>query len=165
MFDIRPATINDLKAITEIYNEAILTTTATFDTEPKTEAEQRDWFADHGGKYPILVAEQDDIIIGWASLSQWSDRYAYTDTAEISLYVKDGFRGRGIGRGLLEAIISEGEKTGLHTVIARIAEGNQESIHLHESIGFQHIGVMREVGQKFGRILDVWLMQKFFSSS
>jgi len=161
---IRPAKIDDLNAITEIYNEAILTTDATFDIEPKTAAEQRVWFTNHGPKNPILVAELDDIVVGWASLSEWSDRCAYADTAEISMYVKEGFRGKGIGRRLLEEIIREGEKVGLHTVVARITEGNSESVHLHESVGFEHIGVMKEIGQKLGRLLDVRIMQKIYPS-
>ena len=165
MFDIRPARIDDINAITEIYNEAILTTNATFDIEPKTDAEQRAWFANHGPKNPILVAELDGAIAGWASLSEWSDRCAYSDTAEISLYVKQEVRGRGVGRRLLEALILEGKKVGLHTVIARITEGNEQSVHLHETAGFEHIGIMREVGQKFGKLLDVCLMQKIYTPS
>ena len=160
MLAVRPAEIDDLDAITEIYNEAILTTDATFDIEPKTQVEQEAWFADHGPKNPVLVAELDGVVVGWASLSEWSDRCAYADTAELSFYVKEEFRSRGIGKRLLEDIIQEGERVGLHTVIARIATGNNQSIHLHERVGFEHIGVMREVGQKFGRLLDVCLMQK-----
>lgn len=163
MFTVRPAKLDDLPAITEIYNEAILTTDATFDTEPKTEAAQRTWFANHGPKNPILVAEWDGAVVGWASLSEWSTRCAYADTAEISLYVKQEFRGRGIGKRLLATIIRQGEAVGLHTVIARITKGNGVSIYLHESVGFEHIGVMREVGQKFGRLLDVCLMQKIYA--
>ena len=162
MLTVRPAKIDDLDAITEIYNEAILTTDATFDIEPKTEAEQRVWFASHGPKNPVLVAELDGFVVGWASLSEWSDRCAYAGTAELSFYVKEEFRSRGIGKRLLEDIIQEGERVGLHTVIARIATGNNQSIHLHERVGFEHIGVMREVGQKFGRLLDVCLMQKIY---
>lgn len=164
VLSVRRAEPSDLGAITEIYNEAILTTVASFDTEPKTEEEQRAWFARHGPKHPILVAERDGTVVGWASLSEWSDRCAYADTAEISVYVKEEFQDRGIGRDLLEAAIAEGEKVGLHTVVARIVAGNDVSVHLHESAGFEHIGVMREVGQKFGRLLDVLLMQKIYRS-
>lgn len=102
------------------------------------------------------------MVVGWASLSKWSDRLAYADTAEISLYVQESLRGQGIGKRLVEAIVVEGEKVGLHTVIARIAGGNQVSIRLHEAVGFNHIGVMREVGRKFGELLDVYLMQKIY---
>jgi len=164
LLTIRQGKLEDLGAITEIYNEAILKTVATFDTETKTLEEQGVWFANHGPKYPILVAEQAGRIVGWASLSKWSDRCAYSDTAEISLYVKEEHRGRGIGKKLLEEIIQEGCRAGLHTVIARIVEANQASIHLHESVGFKHIGVMREVGRKFGKLFNVCLMQLIYDS-
>ena len=162
MCTIREAKISDLYAITEILNEVILKTTATFDTEPKTEDEQKVWFDSHGPRHPILIAESNGVIVGWASLSKWSDRGGYRDTAVISLHVKQEFRGKGIGRKLMGALISKGKRVGLHTVIARIAEGNDVSIHLAESFGFHHIGVMKEVGKKFGRILDVYLMQKIY---
>lgn len=162
MLKLRPARIKDLDAITEIYNEAIIKTVATFDTEPKTYEEQKKWFHDHGSKNPILVAELNGMIVGWASLSKWSDRCAYSDTAEISLYVQEKYQGKGIGRHLIEAIIKEGKKTGLHTIIARITAGNESSLHLHQSVGFTQIGIMKEVGKKFGKRQNVYLMQKIY---
>jgi len=159
---IRRAVTKDLKAITDIYNEAILTTDATFDTELKTAAEQKVWFADHGPKNPILVALSDGIVCGWASLSKWSTRCAYADTAEISVYVQESYRGHGVGQRLMKEILNEGETAGLHTVLSRITGGNIVSIHLHEKFGFVHIGIMREVGKKFDKILDVYMMQKIF---
>ena len=85
MLKIREAKIQDLNEITEIYNWAVLNTTATFDTNPKSLDEQMLWFENHGEKNPIVIAESDNKIVGWASLSRWSDRCAYRDTAEISL--------------------------------------------------------------------------------
>ena len=161
-FTTRAATDGDIKAITDIYNEAVLTTDATFDIEPKTEDEQRVWFAHHGPKHPVLVAEFDGAVIGWASLSEWSTRCSYAGTAEVSLYIKEGFRGKGAGRRLLEDIMREGERVGLHTILSRITTGNEVSIHLHESVGFEHVGIMREVGEKYGRLLDVLLMQRIY---
>ncbi len=161
-FSTRAATNGDLKAITDIYNEAVLTTDATFDLEPKTEDEQRVWFTGHDRMHPVLVAEVDGTVVGWASLSEWSSRSAYAGTAEISLYIKEEFQGKGAGRRLLEDIMREGERVGLHTMLSRITTGNTVSIRLHESLGFEHVGVMREVGEKFGRRLDVLLMQKIY---
>ena len=165
MLTIRGARIEDLTAITEIYNEAIIKTVATFDTEPKSIEEQRVWFDGHNAKYPILVGEEEGLAVGWASLSLWSDRCGYSDTAEISVYVKEEHRNRGIGKKLLGATLKKGRNTGLHTVIARIVGTNQRSIQLFETLGFVHIGTMREVGTKFGRLLDVDLMQTIFGGS
>ncbi len=160
---IRNATWDDLQVITEIYNEAIRMTTSTFDTTPKTIEEQHAWFADHGAKNPIMVAEHQGSVVGWGSLSKWSDRCAYADTAEVSLYIKEEYRGKGIGAQLLSQLLKEGERSGLHAIIARITEGNTNSVSLHESFGFLPIGVMKEVGVKFGKRLDVYLMEKLFS--
>jgi phosphinothricin acetyltransferase len=162
MISVRDAAENDLRAITEIYNEAILTTTATFDTEPVTEAQQRLWLTEHDARYPVLVAELNGIVVGWASLSRWSGRCGYADTAEISLYVKSEQCGNGIGKKLIVKIIQAGQEAGLHSVLARIAEGNEISVHLHKTVGFELVGVIREVGRKFGRWLDVHLMQKIY---
>ena len=104
---IRPAQINDAGAIAEIYNEAILTTTATFDTEPKPVEERELWLRSHNERHPVLVAVVDGRVVGWASLTAWSDRPAYADTAETSFYVHSTQRGHGIGRKLKEAIIAE----------------------------------------------------------
>jgi L-amino acid N-acyltransferase len=122
------------------------------------------WFKKHDQKHPLIVAELNGLVIGWASLSEWSDRCAYSETAEISLYVKKEYQGIGIGRNLLQKIMQEGQKTGLHTVVARIAEGNERSIDLFKSERFENIGVMKEVGKKFGKRLDVYLMQKIYDS-
>ena len=156
---IRLATITDLDAMTEIYNEAIETTTATFDTEPKTAREQLQWFEGHGERFPIYVAEIQGTIVGWASLSPWSGRCAYSDTAETSFYVKEEHRGGGVGTGLKIAIIGAARALGFHVLIAQIAEGADASRHINESLGFHHVGTLREVGRKFGRVLDVHLYQ------
>jgi len=156
---IRRAIPEDVASITEIYNEAILTTTATFDTEQKTIAQRMVWFNAHDARHPILVAEADGAVVGWASLSAWSDRQAYADTAETSFYVHSTFRGRGIGRSLKQAIIIEAWQSGFHTLIARIAEGSHESIHLNKCFGFVLVGTLKQVGRKFGKLLDVHIMQ------
>lgn len=156
---IRAARENDAERIRAIYNEAVRTTTATFDTEPRSLVDQVTWLRHHDGHYPVLVAEADGTVVGWASLSEWSERPAYALTAENSVYVEEEWRNRGVGRSLLAAVCAAGASQGFHTIIARIADGNSASLHLHESLGFRPVGVMREVGQKFGRLIDVHLMQ------
>ena len=157
---IRRAELSDAAAIAEIYNEAILTTTATFDTEPKSVEERTAWLAAHGERHPVLVAVEEGIIVGWASLSPWSDRCAYADTAETSFYVRSTHRGRGIGRRLKDSIIEEARRLRFHSLIARVADESRESIHLNEQAGFIHVGTLKEVGCKFGRRLSVHIMQK-----
>ena len=156
---IRPAELADLPAITDIYNAAILMTTATFDTELKTLDERRHWFDSHDERHPILVADVAGQVVGWASLSRWSDRRAYDDTGETSFYVTSEFRGQGIGRQLKLAIIAEARRLGFHSLIARVAEGSGESLHINESVGFTRVGVLKEVGLKFGRRLSVHVLQ------
>ena len=160
MLTIRPAQLSDLDAITEIYNEAIRTGTATFDIESKTPAEQLRWFDSHGPKHPILVADFEGTVVGWACLSPWSERAAYSAAVETSFYVKEEHRGQGVGRALKQAIVEAGRQQGHHALIALVTEGSDESIHLNESLGFVRIGTLKEVGRKFGRLLDVHIYQK-----
>ena len=124
---IRRAELADAEAITEIYNEAILATTATFDTEAKEVAERIEWLKLHDDRHPVLVALSENKIVGWSALSRWSERRAYDDTAETSFYVRSDFRARGIGRKLKEATIEEARRLGFHTLIARVAEGRKSA--------------------------------------
>jgi L-amino acid N-acyltransferase len=157
--NIRKATLSDAQAIADIYNEAIENTTATFDTETKTLANREEWLLQHSDKYPVIVAEVDGVVAGFASMTRWSDRAAYDDTAEISIYILPDYHNRGIGRQLMEAIITAGKTGGLHCVLSRITQGNDKSIYLHQQFGFRTVGVMQEVGKKFGKLLDVTMMQ------
>jgi len=157
---IRPATASDLPAITEIYNQAVLRATGTFDTEPKTLDQQRAWFAAHGSSHPVLVAEEAGKVAGWASLSPYSDRCAYARTAEVSVYIDETARGRGLGAALLAAVLAAGKTAAIQQVLARITEGNEASLRLHAKQGFFEAGRLRQVGEKFGKVLDVHILQK-----
>jgi L-amino acid N-acyltransferase YncA len=162
MLSIREAEKSDLEAITEIYNEAVLTTNSTFDICTKSVTEQEPWYEDHGPKYPLIVAVFEGRVVGWASMSKYSDKGGYSKTAELSIYIKEAYRSRGFGKQLFEAIIERGKEAGLHTVISRITSENKASIYLHELAGFANIGVMKEVGVKNGVLLDVCLMQLIY---
>jgi L-amino acid N-acyltransferase YncA len=160
---IRKAEIRDLEGINAIYNDAILNTTATFDTEVKNIETRKAWFEQHTAKYPVLVAIENNTVLGWASMSRWSDRTAYDNTAEISIYIHPDHRDKGIGKTLMGAIVDAGKIAGLHCVLSRITQGNEKSIYLHEQAGFTHVGILKEVGTKFGQLLDVQMMQFIYS--
>jgi len=159
---LRPATIHDVPGIAVIYNQAILTTIATFDIEPKTIQDRQRWFTAHDARHPVIVAECGDTISGWAALTPYSDRHAYDETAEIAVYVEESFRGKGSGRELAVEIMRLGGEAGLHALISRIAGGNESSLRLTESLGFFHVGTMKEVGRKFGLLLDVHILQYIY---
>jgi phosphinothricin acetyltransferase len=155
---IREAKLDDLDGIFAIYDREVLHGTATFDTIVKTTQERLDWFATAGNRYPILVAEENGRVLGWARLYAWSPRRAYDRTAENAVYVREDARRRGIARALMEKLIELAPQRGVHVMVARIVEGNPASVRLHEALGFRTIGVMRRVGEKFGKLLDVRLM-------
>ncbi|MBN2224869.1 MAG: N-acetyltransferase [Deltaproteobacteria bacterium] len=159
---IRDARSSDVPEIVDIYNESVIFSTATFDTTPKTIEDYTVWFSAHDAHHPVVVAEEAGAVAGWAALSAYSDRAAYDGTAEVSLYVRRSCWNRGIGGGLFSTIVDRGRHVGLHTVISRIAEGNEVSVALHTSRGFTAVGVMRQVGKKFGRMLDVIIMQLIY---
>ncbi len=156
---IRDAHAGDLFRINEIYTQAVRATTATFDTEPGTMEERTAWFGRHGSAHPVLVAEEGGAVLGWASLSPYSDRAAYGRTVEDSVYVDEGCRGRGIGKALLGALLDRARQLGHHAVIARIAQDNPASMRLHEAAGFFAAGTLKEVGVKFGKVLDVHFLE------
>jgi phosphinothricin acetyltransferase len=163
MLTIHPASHQDIAAITAIYNDAILNTTSTFDAEIKSIDDRTLWLQQHDAKHPVIVAVEDDIVVGWGSLSKWSDKIAYDTTAEVSFYVHQHHRGKGIGKLLLEVLTTEGKAAGLHCLISRITEGNEVSIYLHHLFGFEYVGLLKEVGKKFDQYLDVHIYQKIFN--
>jgi phosphinothricin acetyltransferase len=158
--EIRPVVPNDAEAIRTIYNIEVATTTVTFDLVERSELEQRDWITEHQGVYPALVAIIDNKIAGFASLSPYRPRPAYSTTAEDSVYVASEYRGQGVGSALLSALIDSATAHGFHAIMGRIVGDHEASIGLHRRCGFELIGIEREVGRKFGRWLDVALMQR-----
>jgi len=157
---VRLAHAGDVEAIRHIYNAEVTGSTVTFDLEPRSVRGQRAWVARHQGAHPALVAVEGSQVCGFGSLSPFRDRAAYTTTVEDSVYVDSGWRGHGIGRMLLEELIRLATDQGFHTVIARTTTGNIPSIALHQTCGFTLVGIEREVGRKFGRWLDVAILQR-----
>ena len=156
---LRPATAADAAATAAIYNAEVLGSRVTFDLVTRTFEEQAEWLDARSGALEVVVAEIDGEVVGFASLSAYRERAAYRTTVEDSIYVHADHRGAGVGRALLEEIVSVARERGFHAVIARIVADHTASIRLHAAIGFQHVGIEREVGRKFGRWLDVAVMQ------
>lgn len=156
---IRLATEGDLPAIREIYNHYIRTSTATFQLEPVTESERLAWFRARGEKHPATVAIAAGDVVGWGSLSAWKERAAYDRTVEASVYVREGYFHRGIGRALLTDLVERARALGHRVVIGGACTEQPASIALQASLGFIPIGTFREVGSKFGRWLDVTYLQ------
>jgi L-amino acid N-acyltransferase len=154
---IRPAKLEDLPQILEIYNEAVLNTTATYDYEPRALQHRITWFEDHAKQsYPVFVAVNDDgRVVGWSALNRYHDRAGYRFTSENSIYVAADWRGRGVGKLLIPPLIVAARQRGLHAILAGIDASNDASIRLHTQFGFEKVAHFKQVGFKFGRWLDV----------
>ncbi len=151
----------DAEALRAIYNVEVLESTVTFDLVPRSVADQLAWIEEHSGGHPAIVAVGDDEeVVGFASLSPYRPRPAYATSVEDSVYVRRDCRGAGIGRLLLGSLVDLARDHGFHAVIGRIVGGHDASIALHRRCGFEQVGVEKEVGRKFGRWLDVVLMQR-----
>ena len=160
-YALREAGDADQRAILDIYNDAVLHSTATFDLEPRTWEEQQRWFQEHRPPYAVFVATVgEDTVAGWGSLSPFRPRPGYRFTAEGSIYVHQDFRGRGIGAALLGLLVEAACRGRFHSVMALIDGDNAVSVRLHERFGFRHVGTFPQVGFKFGRWLDVVHMQR-----
>jgi len=157
--ELRPAGAGDAEAIREIYNVEVTSSTVTFDLRPRTLAEQQAWLADRTGSHACVVAEDDGKVVGFGALSPYRNRPAYTTTVEDSVYVHRDHRHRGVGRLVLAGLVDTARHHGFHTVVARVTGGHAASIGLHEALGFALVGTEREVGRKFGRWLDVVILQ------
>ena len=162
---IEPAERADIPAITAIYNDAVLHTTAVWN-ESTVDVDNRVawWEARRAAGFPVLVAREDGVlatggVLGYASFGEWRPFSGYRYTVELSVYVRDGQRGRGVGRMLVEALVAEARAGGLHVMVAAIDSGNVASIRLHERLGFEHAGTLRQVGAKFGAWLDLTFLQ------
>lgn len=159
--EVRLATREDAASIRTIYNREVTESTVTFDLVPRSLEDQREWLDAHAGAHPAVVAvDGSGTVTGFGSLSPYRSRPAYSTTVEDSVYVAREHQGRGVGRLLLAELVRLAEVHGFHAVMARIVGGHAASIALHSACGFELVGVEREVGRKFGKWLDVALMQK-----
>jgi L-amino acid N-acyltransferase len=157
---LRMAEPADLVQIMAIYNHAVTETTAIWNDTPVDLDNRERWYADRIGRgFPILVAVNGPQVLGFASYGDWRAFDGFRGTVENSVYVAPDMQGQGVGRLLLTALIDAARVQGKHVMIAGIEAGNAGSIHLHESLGFRETARMEQVGQKFGRWLDLVFLQ------
>jgi len=157
-FAIRPATNDDVRAIVGIYNWAVNQTFATIDSEPLSAEEAADWWETHARRSRLIVATDDSGVIGWARLFPWKQRGI--DVVEDLVYVDPVHHGRGIGRALLTELIKQAQGLGYRTIVATVATDNRSGLQLHEKLGFESVGTIRNAANKFDRWMDITLMQK-----
>ena len=157
-FVIRHAAAADMPAIVGIYNWAINQTFATIDSEPLSREEAAAWWDAHAGKTVTLVAAEDDVIAGWARLLPW--RLRGYEVVEDLVYVDPVYQRRGVGRQLLTRLIEEAGSTGCRTMVASVAADNRSGLRLHESLGFEPVGTIKNAAYKFGRWMDITLVQR-----
>ena len=162
MLTIRPSTDLDVPAITAIYGHHVLHGTGTFETTPPSESDMAARRADVLSKaLPYLVAEQAGRVVGFAYCQWFKPRPAYKFSAEDSIYLHPDAAGQGLGRQLLTALMREAEAAGIRKLIAVIGDsGNAGSIGVHQALGFAQVGVIQSCGWKFGRWLDIVIMDK-----
>jgi phosphinothricin acetyltransferase len=156
---IRLARTDDLAAINDIFNHYVAHSTCAFQLEPETLADRAAWFAAHDEAHPVVVAEADGGVVGWAALSPFHTRCAYRYTVEPSIYVRQDRLGQGIGTALLADLLERGRAAGHHSLVALICTENAASLAMCAKAGFVEVGRLREVGYKFSRWLDVAYMQ------
>lgn len=158
---IRDAQDADLEGIRQIHNDAVQNSTAIWNDKPVTLEQRRAWLAERQALgYPVLVAlDESQQVVGYATFAPWRPHEGFRHTVEDSVYVRDGQRGSGIGRSLMKALIERARQLDKHAMVAAIESENRASVHMHQQLGFIHVGQMRQVGCKFGRWLDLTLMQ------
>jgi len=157
---IRPATSVDVAMLLEIVNYSIVHTTANYNYEPLTREHQQKWFDDkQRADFPVIVAEVDDKVVGFATYGTFREKIGYQFTVEHSVYVDHKHMGTGIGKLLLGELILLAQQDGYHTMIGGIDASNTSSIAFHASFGFTECGTIKEAGFKFGRWLDLLFMQ------
>ena len=154
---VRKAEIEDLQELLDIYNYEVENGVATLDLRPKTLDERKVWFYEHNvDNHPLIVAQIDNHIAGYASLSSYREKEAYKSTVELSIYVGVNYRKQGVACILMQEILKMAkEDERIHTVVSVITGGNEASIKLHGKYGFEFCGTIREVGMKFGKYVDI----------
>ncbi len=156
----RPATPDDAAAICTIYNQGIEDRIATLETEPRTPEERRQWMGARDARHPVVVAVTGGQVVGWGSLNAFNPRPAYDNVVDLSVYVERGWRGRGVGRALLQHLLPLARTLGYHKMVLATFPFNEAGVALYQKVGFRPVGVYREQGRLDGRWVDVLIMER-----
>ena len=162
---VRRADAADAPAIARIYNQGIEDRVATLETELRTVDERAQWLAARGPRHPVLVAEHDGEIVAWASLNSFNARPAYAHVADLSIYVDRAWRGRGVGRQLLAAVVEVARELGYHKIVLAAFPTNAAGMTLYHALGFRTVGLYREQGLLDGRWVDVVVMERLLEEA
>lgn len=163
---IRDAASTDSAAVAAIYNHAVRATTAIWNDRESDPAGRARWIAERqGAGFPVLVAEAEGRLLGYATYGPFRPHDGYRLTVENSVYVASDLQGRGTGRALMTALLERARSQGLHAMVAAIEAENRVSIRLHASLGFVEVGRLPQIGTKFGRWLDLVLMQRLLGGA
>lgn len=157
---IREARETDISSIQLIYNQGIEDRIATLETEVKDYTYMKDWFDKHNGRYKIIVAENELQLAGWASLNQYNNRCAYDGVADISVYISREYRGKGLGKLLLDELQTLAKENGFHKMVLFTFPFNQLGQGLYKKMGFREVGVFKNQGILDGKFVDVMAMEK-----
>jgi phosphinothricin acetyltransferase len=161
----RPAELRDAPAIAEIYNQGIEDRVATFETEPRTPEAIEELLGARAARYPAVVVEDDNRVLGFAWTAEYRPREAYAGVAEVSIYVARGARGRGVGRVSLGALIRDAERCGFWKLVSRIFPENVASRRLCAALGFREVGIYRRHGKLDGRWMDCVIVERLMGSA
>ena len=160
-YRVRLATVADAEAICRIYNQGIEDRVATLETELRTPEERRRWLASRSPRHPVIVAENGNgEVVGWGSLNVFNPREAYRFVADFSVYVERAWRGKGVGRVVLERLIELAREHGFHKMVLSAFPFNPGGMALYEKLGFRTVGIYREQGQLDGQWVDTIIMEK-----
>jgi len=162
---IRAAIADDAGAIAEIYNQGIEDRVATYETRPRSAGDQQAWLRAIAGRYPAVVAQVENEIVGWAGAEPYRSRECYWGIGEFSMYVHREWRRRGVGDVLLAGLISEAERLGLWKLVSRIFPFNEASRALCRKHGFREVGVYEKHARLDGRWLDVVIVERLILSN
>jgi phosphinothricin acetyltransferase len=157
---VRAARESDAAAISVIYNQGIEDRIATLETELRTAEERRQWMAARGPRHPVIVAEVDGVVTGWGSLNLYNPRPAYQHVADFSVYVERGWRGKGVGRRLLDRLVKLARELGYHKMMLSAFPFNTAGVALYERAGFTTVGICHEMGLLDGKWTDTIIMEK-----